>query len=305
MSALMDGQVLVRVSHSTVNFKDGLAITGAAKLIRKYPMVPGIDFAGTVEESSDPAWKPGDAVVLNGWGVGEGHFGGYAQYARVPGQWLVPRPANMTASQAMAVGTAGYTSMLCIMAMEKAGLTPEQGEVLVTGAAGGVGSVAIAILKKLGYTIVAATGRPETHDYLAGLGASTFIDRAELAKPGKPLGRERFAGVVDSVGSHTLANALSQVKYDGHVAACGLAQGADLPATVMPFILRGVTLHGIDSVMAPRPRRLEAWARLGRDLPLDKLDAMTETHPLVQVPELAAAILQGKVRGRTVIAIDG
>ncbi|WP_439816203.1 acrylyl-CoA reductase (NADPH) [Zavarzinia sp. CC-PAN008] len=304
LSALPAGEVLVRISHSTVNFKDGLAITGTAKIVTSYPMVPGIDFAGTVEESSDPAWKPGDAVVLNGWGLSERHWGGYAQYARVKSEWLVPRPATMTASQAMAVGTAGYTAMLCVMAIEKGGLTPEQGEVLVTGAAGGVGSVAIAILHRLGYSVVASTGRPETHDYLRGLGASSFIDRAELAAAGRPIGKERFAAVVDSVGSHTLANALAQTKYDGHVAACGLAQGADLPATVLPFILRGVTLHGIDSVMAPRARRLEAWARLGRDLPLDKLDAMTETAPLSKVTELAPAILQGRIRGRTVIDVN-
>ena len=254
---LMEGDVTIAVSHSTVNYKDGLALTGASPVVRVWPMIPGIDFTGTVESSSHPDYAPGDAVVLNGWGVGETHFGGYAGKARVKGDWLVKRPEAISAPRAMAIGTAGYTAMLCVMAIEPD--TPKDaGEVLVTGAAGGVGSVAIALLAKLGYQVVASTGRPDEADYLTGLGASRIIDRAELSEPGRPLGKENFAAVVDAVGSHTLANAIAQTRYGGTVAACGLAQGPDLPATVMPFILRGVTLKGVDSVMAPRALREQA-----------------------------------------------
>jgi len=299
------GDVTVAVSHSTINYKDGLAITGRGKIVRKFPFVPGIDFAGTVEASDNPDWRPGDAVVLNGWGVGEGHWGGLGTRARVKGDWLIRRPAAFTAVQTMAIGTAGYTAMLSVLALEKHGLTPDSGEILVTGAAGGVGSVAIALLAKRGFTVVASTGRPAEAGWLKALGASTVIDRAELSGPAKPLAKERWAGVIDTVGSTTLANALSQVRYSGAVAACGLAQGADLPGSVFPFILRGVTLYGIDSVMAPRARREEAWARLAADLDRPKLQAITRTEGLEAVPALAHAILDGKVRGRVVIDVNG
>ena len=300
---LMDGDVTVRVSHSTLNYKDGLAVTGNAPVVRRWPMIPGIDFAGTVEASSNPAYKPGDGVILNGWGTGETHLGGYAQKARVKGDWLVPLPSAFTPAQAMAIGTAGYTSMLCVMALERNGITPDRGPVVVTGAAGGVGSVAIALLAKLGYTVIASTGRAAEADYLKGLGASEIIDRAELSGTPRPLNKERWAGAVDTVGSTTLANVISMTKYDGCVAACGLAQGMDLPGSVAPFILRGVTLAGVDSVMAPRARRLEAWSRLARDLDTAKLDAMTVTRPIADVTTLAPAILDGKVRGRVVLEI--
>lgn len=298
---LMDGDVTVRVEHSTVNYKDGLAVTGAFPVVRVWPMIPGIDLAGTVTLSDTPAFSPGDRVLVNGWGMGEAHHGGYAEKARVPADWLVPVPENMTTSQAMAVGTAGYTAMLCIMALERAGIDPAKGDIIVTGAAGGVGSVAIALLAGLGYRVVASTGRAEEADYLKDLGASEVIDRSELSEPGPPMGSERWAGGIDAVGSHTLANVLAQIKYGGAVAACGLAQGVDLPATVMPLILRGVTLMGIDSVMAPKERREEAWRRIGKQLDLEKLDAMTSHIPLDDVPDAAGKILAGQVRGRLVV----
>jgi acrylyl-CoA reductase (NADPH) len=266
-------------------------------------MIPGIDFAGDVVSSTNPAFKAGDAVVLNGWGVGETHLGGYAQLARVKADWLVPRPAAFTPAQTMAIGTAGYTAMLCVMALERNGVTPDRGPVLVTGAAGGVGSVAVALLAKLGYTVVASTGRASEAEYLKGLGASEIIDRAVFANPARPLGKERWAGAIDVAGSHTLANVISMTKYDGCVAACGLAQGMDLASSVAPFILRGVTLAGVDSVMAPRTRRLEAWSRLARDLEIAKLDAITVTRPVTDAVALAPEILAGKVRGRVVLEI--
>jgi len=302
-SDLMEGDVLVRVSHSTINYKDGLALTGKAPILRRFPMIPGIDFAGTVERSTHAGFKPGDDVVLNGWGVGESHFGGYAGLARVNGDWLIYRPAAFSAAQAMAIGTAGYTAMLAILALEAHGVTPAKGQVLVTGAAGGVGSVAVAVLKKLGYGVIAATGRPAETDYLKSLGAAEVIDRASLAAPAKPLGRERWAGAIDVAGSHTLANAIAQTRYGGAVAACGLAQGMDLTSSVAPFILRGVTLAGIDSVQCPREQRTEAWRRLARDLDPATLDAMTVTRPLTDVIGLAPEILAGKVRGRVVLEV--
>ena len=302
---LMEGDVTVRVDHSTVNYKDGLAVTGKAPVVRVWPLIPGIDFAGVVETSAHAGFKPGDRVVLNGWGVGETHHGGYAQKARVKGDWLVALPEGVSNARAMAIGTAGYTAMLSVITLERLGLTPEKGDVLVTGAAGGVGSVAIALLAKLGYRVIASSGRKESQsDYLTGLGAAEIIDRAELSAPGRPLGRERWAGAVDSVGSHTLANVLAQTRYDGVVAACGLAQGMDLPGSVAPFILRGVTLAGIDSVMRPKDQRIEAWRRLALDLEMAKLDAMTTHAALSEVPALAADIIEGKVRGRVVIDVN-
>jgi acrylyl-CoA reductase (NADPH) len=299
---LMEGDVVVRVEASTINYKDGLALTGKSPVVRVWPLIPGIDFAGVVESSSHAGFKPGDRVVLNGWGVGETHHGGYAQRARVKGDWLVKLPDGLTAGQAMAIGTAGYTAMLCVLALERHGVTPEAGEVLVTGAAGGVGGVAIALLARLGYRVVASSRRKASEgDYLAGLGASEVIDAAELQGPARPLAKERWAGAVDSVGSHTLANVLSQMKYGGTVAACGLAQGLDLPGSVAPFILRGVTLCGIDSVMRPMPDRIEAWSRLARDLDLARLEAMTTHARLEDLPRLGAEIVEGKVRGRVVI----
>jgi len=300
---LMDGDVTVRVEATTVNYKDGLAITGKAPVVRRFPLVPGIDFAGTVTASSHADWRPGDKVVLNGWGVGETHHGAYAGYARVSGDWLVPLPAGMTAETAMAVGTAGYTAMLAVMALERHGLTPAAGPALVTGAAGGVGSVAISLLAGLGWTVMASTGRPEEADYLRGLGAAEIIDRAELSGPARPLGRERWAAGVDSVGSHTLANALSMTRYGGAIAACGLAQGMDLPGSVAPFILRGVSLLGIDSVMAPKPRRLEAWARIGRDLDAGKLAAISRRIGFDDIIGAAEAIVAGRIRGRVVVTM--
>lgn len=300
---LMDGDVTVRVAHSTVNYKDGLALTGKAPVVRRWPMIPGIDFAGTVTRSSHPDHQVGDQVILNGWGVGEAHYGGYSGLARVPGEWLVPLPKGLTSADAMAIGTAGYTAMLCVLALEKQGITPASGDVIVTGAAGGVGSVAIALLAGLGFRVIASTGRVAEADYLTSLGAAEIIDRAELSGPARPLGKERWAGAVDAVGSHTLANVLSMTKYGGVVTACGLAGGMDLPGSVAPFILRGVSLIGIDSVMAPKPRRLEAWQRLARDLDLSRLAAMTTTIPLDQAPQAGADILAGKVRGRIVVEV--
>ena len=298
---LMEGDVTVAVSHSTLNYKDGLALTGASPVVRVWPMIPGIDFAGTVESSSHADFKEGDEVILNGWGVGETHFGGYAGKARVKGDWLIKRPAAISPARAMAIGTAGYTAMLCVMAMMD---TPKDaGEILVTGAAGGVGSVALALLSKMGYEAVASTGRADEADYLTGLGASRVIDRAELSEKGRPLDKEKWAAVIDAVGSHTLANAIAQTKYGGTVAACGLAQGPDLPATVMPFILRGVTLRGIDSVMAPRALREAAWANLAEHLDLDKLDAMSTTAGLDDLPELGQKILAGQTRGRVIVEV--
>ena len=299
---LGEGDVTVRVEYSTVNYKDGLALTGKAPVVRVWPMTPGIDFAGVVERSDHAGFAPGDRVVLNGWGLGETKQGGYAQKARVSGDWLVKLPAGLSTAEAMAIGTAGYTAMLCVLALEHEGLTPDRGDVLVTGAAGGVGSVAIAILAELGWRVIASSGRKDTEaDYLAGLGAAEIIDRAELAGPGRPLGRERWAGAVDAVGSHTLANVLSQTKYGGAVAACGLAQGMDLPGSVAPFILRGITLCGVDSVMCPKGKREQAWARLARDLDLARLATMRLDAGLADVPRLAAEIVEGKVRGRIVI----
>lgn len=301
---LMEGDVTVRVSHSTINYKDGLAMTGKAPVVRRWPMIPGIDFAGTVEASSSADFKPGDAVVLNGWGLGETHLGGYSEIARVKSDWLIKRPDGVSAAVSMAIGTAGYTAMLCVLALEKHGVKPASGPVLVTGAAGGVGSVAVAVLAKLGYDVVASTGRASEAEYLKGLGAKDIIDRAELgAGPGRPLAKERWAGVVDVAGSHTLANAIASTKYGGCVAACGLAQGMDLATSVAPFILRGVTLAGIDSVMAPKAIRVEAWNRLATDLDKSALAAMTVTRPIADAPALAPDILAGKVRGRVVLEI--
>ncbi|HEY9555319.1 MAG TPA: MDR family oxidoreductase [Acidimicrobiales bacterium] len=301
---LMKGDVTIEVTHSSLNYKDGLAITGSSPVVRRWPMIPGIDFVGRVRDSSHASHSVGDLVVLNGWGVGETHLGGYAEVARVPGDWLVPLPDAISEVQAMGIGTAGYTAMLCVMALERHGITPDSGPVLVTGAAGGVGSVAIAVLGKLGYEVVASSGRVDSEgDYLRSLGAKELIDRAELSEPGRPMGKERWAAAVDSVGSHTLANVLAQTRYGGTVAACGLAQGMDLPGSVAPFILRGVTLAGVDSVMAPLPLRIEAWNRLATDLPLDLLDALVEVHPLADAPRLGAEILDGKVRGRVVLSV--
>nr|WP_315224948.1 MDR family oxidoreductase [uncultured Albidiferax sp.] len=302
-SQLGDGDVTVRVEWSTLNYKDGLALTGASPVVRRFPLVPGIDFAGTVTHSAHPAWKAGDRVILNGWGVGETHSGGLAQQARVPGDWLVALPPAFTTRQAMAIGTAGYTAMLCVLALEKHGIRPADGEVLVTGANGGVGSVAIALLAKLGYTVVASTGRPAEADYLHTLGATSIIDRAELSTPGKPLGKERWAGVVDAVGSHTLANACATTRRAGAVAACGLAGGMDFPASVAPFILRGISLYGIDSVMCPLPLRQQAWQRLAQDLDVAKLESMTREIGLDQAVATGAALLQGSVRGRVVVKL--
>ncbi|HEY4345356.1 MAG TPA: MDR family oxidoreductase [Parvibaculum sp.] len=304
LADLSEGDVTVAVDYSTVNYKDGLALTGKAPIIRSFPLIPGIDFAGRVESSTNANFKAGDRVVLNGYGVGEGHNGGYAQKARVKGDWLVKLPDGISNAHAMAIGTAGYTAMLCVLALEHGGVTPDKGDVLVTGAAGGVGSVAIALLAKLGYRVLASTGRASEADYLKSLGAADIIDRNELSAPGKPIGKERWAGVVDAVGSHTLANALAQTRYGGTVAACGLAQGMDLPASVAPFILRGVTLAGIDSVQAPMAKRVAAWARLAKDLDLKKLDAMTTRVALKDVIDLGPKILGGQVRGRVVVDVN-
>ncbi len=298
---LMEGDVTVRVEATTVNYKDGLAITGKAPVVRRFPMVPGVDFAGTVTASSHPDWKTGDKVILNGWGVGEVHYGAYAGKARVKGDWLVPLPAGLSARDAMAIGTAGYTAMLCAMALERHGISPARGPVIVTGAAGGVGSVAIAILSRLGYTVVASTGRPAEAGYLKDLGATEIVAREELAAPGKPLGKERWAGGVDTVGSHTLANVLSMTSYGGAVAACGLAGCMGLPTTVAPFILRGVSLVGIDSVMAPKEIRLEAWRRIATDLDRGKLEALTRAIGFDDIIEAAKEIVEGRIRGRIVV----
>jgi len=300
---LMEGDVTVRVEWSTVNYKDGLALTGKAPVVRRWPMIPGIDFAGIVEASSHPAWKAGDKVILNGWGVGETHLGAYAQRARVRGDWLVALPDGLSGRDAMAIGTAGYTAMLSVIALERHGLRPENGPVVVTGAAGGVGSVAIALLAKAGFQVAAATGRTEEADYLKGLGASEIIARADLAGTPRPLGRERFGGGIDSVGSTTLANVLSMTRYGGAVAACGLAGGMDLPTSVAPFILRGVSLLGIDSVMCPKPRREEAWRRLASDLDRGKLQAITREVGLSDVEQAAQDLMAGRVRGRIVVKI--
>lgn len=301
---LPDGDVTVRVSHSTLNYKDGLAITGKGPVVRKFPMVPGIDLVGVVEASAHPEYKTGDSVLLNGWGVGEGHWGGLAQKARLKGDWLIPLPARFSPAQAMAIGTAGYTAMLCVLALERHGVKPADGEILVTGAAGGVGSVAIAVLAKLGYSVVAVTGRPQDAEYLKHLGATEVIDRAQFSAPGKPLGKERWAGAVDVVGSHVLANVCATMKYRGVVAACGLAAGMDFPATVAPFILRGVTLAGIDSVMCPRADRLVAWQRLATDLDVEKLEAISREVGLSEAIPLAASLLNGEVRGRIVVDVN-
>ena len=300
---LMDGDVTVRVEWSTVNYKDGLALTGKAPVIRRFPMIPGIDFAGTVESSSHPQWKPGDRVILNGWGAGETHLGGYAEKARVKGDWLVGLPARNSARGAMAIGTAGYTAMLAVMALERQGVAPRHGPVIVTGAAGGVGSIAVTLLAKLGFAVVASTGRPAEADYLKSLGAREIIERRELAGASKPLGPERWAGGIDTVGSSTLATVLSMTRYGGAIAACGLAGGMDLPATVAPFILRGVSLIGIDSVMCPLERRREAWKRLASDIDAGKLATMTSEIDLAGVMDAGRRIVEGAVRGRIVVKI--
>lgn len=304
LADLPDHDVLVDVEYSTLNYKDGLAVSGAGRICRSFPMVCGIDLAGTVAQSGSARFQPGDKVLVNGYGLSESHWGGYSQKARVKSDWLVKLPDAFTTQQAMAIGTAGYTAMLCVLALEHNHVAPGTGEVVVTGAAGGVGSVAIAILAKLGHSVIASTGRPETHDYLGELGAGGFIDRAELADEPKPFGKERWVGAVDSVGSKTLANVISQTAYGGCVAACGLAGGMDLPTSVLPFILRGVTLAGIDSVMAPMEMRVEAWERLATDLDPAKLAAMTTVEPMSKLPELAGAILKGQTRGRVVIDVN-
>ena len=298
---LMEGDVTVAVEATTINYKDGLAITGKAPVIRRWPLVPGIDFAGTVVSSSHADWRKGDKVILNGWGVGETHFGAYAGRARVNGDWLVPLPEGMSPHDAMAVGTAGYTAMLCVIALERHGIVPDRGPVVVTGAAGGVGSVAVSLLSSLGYHVIASTGRNAESPYLIDLGAAEVISRDELAQPAKPLGKERWAGGVDAVGSHTLANVLSMTSYGGAVAACGLAGGMDLPASVAPFILRGVSLLGIDSVMAPKPVRLEAWRRIGTDLDHKKLATLSTTIGFDGIVAAARDIVDGKIRGRVVV----
>lgn len=303
-SLLPPGDVLVRVSHSTVNYKDALAITGKGPVVRKFPMVPGVDLVGQVEHSSHAAFKEGDWVLLNGWGVGEVHWGGLAQRARLNGDWLIPLPAGFSPRQAMSIGTAGYTAMLCVLALERHGVKPGDGEIVVTGAAGGVGSVAIAILSRLGYSVVAVTGRTDEADYLLGLGAKEVLPRAQFAEPGKPLGKERWAGAVDVVGSHTLANLCATTRYGGVVTACGLAAGMDFPSTVAPFILRGVTLVGIDSVMRPKADRIEAWSRLATDLDLQKLGAICNEVALTDVIPLATELLNGWVKGRIVVDVN-
>lgn len=304
-AGLPDGNVTIQVDYSTLNYKDGLAITGKGPVVRSFPMVPGIDLAGTVLESAHPDYKPGQAIVLNGWGVGETHWGGLAERCRLNGDWLIPLPKGLTAQQAMAIGTAGYTAMLCILALERHGLKNNQGPVLVTGANGGVGSFAIALLASLGYQVTASTGRMQEADYLHALGAHDVIDRNALSEPGKPLQKERWVAAIDSVGSHTLANVCASMRADSAVAACGLAQGMDLPATVAPFILRGVSLLGINSVTRPRDERIHAWDRLVRDLDMKKLDAMTHEIGLRQTISAAGDLMQGKVRGRIVVNVKG
>lgn len=301
---LMDGDVTVKVEYSTLNYKDGLALTGSAPVVRRFPLTPGIDFAGTVIESSNPRFKANDEVILNGFGVGEVHSGGYAEIARVSGDWLVSKPEGLSARQAMAVGTAGYTAMLCVLALEKHGLEASDGAIVVTGAAGGVGSVALLLLSKLGYQVTAVTGRPEEADYLRSLGAAEILDRQPFSEKARPLGKELWAGAVDVAGGNTLANVISQTKYGGAVAACGLADSMALPTSVAPFILRGVTLYGIDSVMASLEVREQAWQRLVSDLDLERLDRLVKEISLADLPEAAAAIMAGSVRGRTVVKIS-
>jgi acrylyl-CoA reductase (NADPH) len=303
-TALPDGEVTVAVQYSSLNYKDGMIMKGLGRLVRTYPHIPGVDFAGVVETSAVPSFRPGDAVLLTGWRVGETHWGGYAERARVKAAQLIKMPLGLTAKHGMAIGSAGFTSMMAVMALERQGLAPDQGEVLVTGAAGGVGSVAVAILAKLGYAVAASTGRPETHDFLRSLGAASIIDRALLAEPPKrPLDTERWAGAIDSVGGTTLANILTKLKYRASVAACGLAGGNEFSASVIPFLLRGVSLLGIDSVMCPQAHREAVWARIVYDLPMDKLDSLTETVPLGALPDLAEKILRGGVRGRIVVDV--
>jgi acrylyl-CoA reductase (NADPH) len=302
-SQLPEGEVTVRVEYSTLNYKDALAVTGRGAIVRTWPMVPGIDLAGTVEASSDPAWKTGDPVVVTGWGLGETHWGGLAQKARLKAGWLLRRPEAYSARQSMAIGTAGFTAALCVMALQRHGLRPGDGEVLVTGAAGGVGSVAVALLGSLGYTVVASTGRPQQADYLLGLGAARCVDRQAFTQPGKPLQSERWAGVVDTVGSHTLVNACASTRFHGAVAACGLAQGADFAGTVMPFILRGVTLYGINSVFIDNDTRRGAWALLAQHVPPERLEGMTQEIGLSEVIDVCPRLLAGQVRGRTVVDV--
>jgi acrylyl-CoA reductase (NADPH) len=301
---LMPGDVTVTVEYSTVNYKDAMAVSGSAPIVRQFPLIPGIDFAGVVESSSYPGIAVGDRVLLNGWGLSQTHHGGFAQKARVPGEWLVKIPDAFSTRDAMAIGTAGYTAMLSVLALEHGGLTPERGDILVTGANGGAGSVAIALLSRMGYRVIASTGRPDETDYLRNLGATVIIDRRTLSEPGAPIGKERWAGAIDAVGSHTLANVLAQTKYRGVVAAFGLAQGADLPGSVLPFILRNVTLAGIDSVNAPQAVRLQAWSRLAADLDLQKLGHTTREIGLGEVRGLADDVLAGKVQGRTVVNVN-
>jgi acrylyl-CoA reductase (NADPH) len=303
-SDLANTGVLIKVDYSTINYKDALAVTASAPIIRKYPLVPGIDLAGTVEESDDPMWNVGDSVIVNGWGMGEGHSGGLAQYARVPASFLVKLPQNMTTRQAMAIGTAGYTAALCVDALEAQGVTPDQGTVLVTGASGGVGSVAVALLAARGFSVAASTGKADAANYLTHLGASTIIDRHTLSAAGKPLQAEQWAGVVDAVGGNTLANACAQTRYGGVVTACGLAESAGLPATVMPFILRSVVLRGVDSVMAPAEPRLSAWARLARDMDLSLLETMITEISLSEVCDAAPNVLAGKIKGRLLVDVN-
>ncbi len=298
------GDVTVRVDYSTINYKDGLAITHASPIIQRFPLIPGIDLTGTVEASDSTEFVVGDKVVLNGWGLSHTHDGGFAQKARVPAEWLVKLPAGIDTRHAAAIGTAGYTAMLAVLALEHGGVTPDNGDVLVTGANGGVGSVAIALLATLGYRVVASTGRPEEAAYLTALGAAEITDRAALSEHGAPIAKERWAGAIDSVGSRTLVNVMAQIGYGGVVAACGMAQGVDLPGTVLPFILRGVTLTGIDSVNAPKVKRTEAWTRLARDLDLSKLEAMVTTVSLEEAPDVARSIFAGRIRGRTVVDVN-
>ena len=304
-SELPEGDVTVDIAFSTLNYKDALAITGKSPIVKQYPMIPGIDFAGTVSSSTHADFKAGDPVVLNGWGVGEKHWGGLAEKARVSGDWLIPLPKAFSPRQAMAIGTAGYTAMLCVMALEKNGVTPDSGDILVTGATGGVGSIAVALLAKRGYSVTAVTGRAEEADYLTSLGAENILDRAELSEPGKPLVRETWAGAIDVAGGQVLANVCAGMKYRGVVAACGLAAGMDFPSTVAPFILRGVTLCGVDSVMAPKAERLEAWKRLSEDLDIDLLERMITEIPFEDAIEGASQLLEGKVRGRIVVPVAG
>ena len=301
---LMEGNVVVDITHSTLNYKDGLAMTGASPIVRSFPMIPGIDFSGVVKSSEDPKFSPGDRVVMNGYGLSESHYGGYSERARVNSEYLLKLPENISNHQAMQIGTAGYTAMLCVLGLEDFGIKPDSGEILVTGASGGVGSVAVSLLSSLGFSVIASTGRLSETDYLKSLGASSVIDRNELSEPSKPLGKERWIGAVDSVGSQTLSNVLAQTKYGGAVSACGLAQGMDLPSTVLPFILRGVSLIGIDSVMAPMSKREKAWDRLSKDLDMNKLAQMVVETNLDDIQEFAQLILDGQVRGRVVVNIS-